>query len=140
MPQPVPVDQKHRNWPPLRRGTATTEAVAAVVSKAAGGQQHGPRGHGAGVVVAALGLVPGVALLAVVAGAGVADALDAFADHAGVKHVGGGRILEAGPGLGVVRERNQRALGLGVVADDQGAFVVEGVDALNALVRDQVGW
>ena len=109
-------------------------AIAAAVVEAADGEQGAPGGHGAGVVMAALGLVPGVALFAIVAGAGVADALDALGGHAGVDHVRGGEVFEAGPGLGVVGERNARALGLAVIADDERGFVVEGVGALDGVV------
>src|ERR1039458_6450614 len=50
---------------------------AAVIAEAGKGEDAAPGGHGAGVVVAALGLVPGIALFAIVTGADVVDALDA---------------------------------------------------------------
>src|SRR6185369_9896330 len=62
-------------------------AIAALIVEAADGQQGAPRGHGASVMMAALGLVPRIAFFAVVTRAGVAHALDALGRHAGVDHV-----------------------------------------------------
>src|SRR5450759_4872399 len=89
-----------------RRGLDGDGALATPVAEAADSEQRAPCRHGASIMMAALGLVPGVALLAIVAPAGVADALDALRRHAGVDHVRGGEVFQAGPGLGVVGERN----------------------------------
>src|ERR1035437_3132759 len=47
------------------RGFDGDGPLAAVVAEAADGEERAPCGHGAGVMMAALGLVPGVALLAI---------------------------------------------------------------------------
>ena len=69
-------------------------------------RQHGrPARHGAGVVVAALGLVEGAALPPVVAGPHGADALQAALDLPLLEHADGRGVLEARHHLRVVRER-----------------------------------
>ncbi len=82
----------------------------------------------------ALRFIPRVAFFAVVTRADVADAFDAFAHHARVKHVRGGGVFETGHHFGVVRERDARALGLTVIANHHGSFVVQREGALHGVV------
>src|ERR1019366_2551355 len=64
-----------------RRGVDHDCTLGAMVAEAADGQQRAPCGHGAGIMMTALGLIPRVALLAVVPGACVADALHTLGGH-----------------------------------------------------------
>src|SRR4030042_4314799 len=69
------------------------------------GQYGRPAGHGSGVMVAALGLVEGAALLPVVARPDVPDDLQAVSCISLVEQPDGSRVFEAGHDLGVIRER-----------------------------------
>src|ERR1035441_8668704 len=76
----------------------------AVIVEAAEGYHGRPGGHGAGVVMAAFGLVPGVTAFAVETKADVFDGLDAFGHHTGVDELRGYQVFNARPGFGVVGE------------------------------------
>ena len=70
-----------------------------VIAEAAQGKQRRPARHRTRVIVAALGFVPGVSSLAIVAAAAVLDHLNALCRHAHVEHESGGSILEPRPDL-----------------------------------------
>ena len=74
------------------------------VVEAGEGEGRGPGDHGAGVVVAAFGLVEGASFLAVVAVADVFDTAEAVLGLAFVEHADGGGVFEAGHNFGEVRE------------------------------------
>src|SRR6202030_3788477 len=73
--------------------------VRSVIAEAAQCDNSRPRGHGSRIVMAAFGLIPRIAFLAVVARTSVLDALDSFANHSRVKHQRGGGVLKSRPGL-----------------------------------------
>src|SRR5579871_1923927 len=84
------ISTRHNRYNLLRR----------MVAKATQRQDRRPGRHGARVMVAAFGLVPWIAPLAIVAEARVLDALHAFPRHAGVKHVRGRLVFDTGEHLG----------------------------------------
>ena len=106
------------------------ESVHHVELEAAEGVEERVAGGGPGVVAAALELIPGVALLAVVARANGGDDLHALLHHSGLNHVNGRRVLESVHGLAGVGDGDHRlASAVGPVADDESGLVVEAVDA-----------
>ncbi len=106
-------------------------ALHHVELEAGEGVEQRARGHRAGVVAAALELVPRVAALAVIASTHRRDAGHALLDQPVHDHVGGCRILESVHRLlRIGRGDHRLALAFGPGADDQAAFVVQAVDAV----------
>lgn len=94
-------------------GREADVALRAVVLEATGGEEDAVTGHGAGIVVAALDFVPGIAAERAVAIVNGANDGEAFEEHVFPEHVGGDLILVAGPGLEkIVGE----AVGAGIAA------------------------
>ena len=79
-------------------------------------------------MVAALGLVEGAALAAVVAGANIADGLQAALFLAFEEHADGGGVFEAGHHLSEVG-KGVLWPGVGIAGHQQRGFVTEGVGA-----------
>ena len=98
------------------------------VLEAGEGEGGGPGGHGAGVVVAALGFVEGASFLAVVSVADILDAFEAVGGLAFVEHTDGGGVFEAGHDFGEIGEGIGGPL-VGVGGHEEGGFVAEGVGA-----------
>ena len=88
-------------------------------------------------MAAVLGFVVGVGFLAIVAVAGVLDALDAFGDHSVEDHQGCGGVLEAGHYFGIVRHGYLWPVAFREVADHQRSFIVERIYALHTGVMGQ---
>src|SRR5262249_61798601 len=102
--------------------------AGAVVAEAAERFEHRPAGHGAGVVVAALDLVVGVAAAAVVARAEGGNDLQPLVDHPFHDAVGGDLVFDPRPDLVAVAHWDGRSTTVGPGTDQQTGVVLVGVD------------
>src|SRR5690348_14826930 len=100
--------------------------INAGVAESTERQHSAPGRHGTGVMMAALRLVPRIALLAIEAQPGTPEQLDTLAGHSGEKHVRGKKVFDTGPTrLCIIREGDTGPFGAAVVADHHRRFVVE---------------
>ena len=115
-------------------GSERQRAGRCVVVGSGERDEHAPAGQRPGVVVAALGLVPRVAPVTVVPVADRPHEPQALLDETLVDEVAGHLVLDAGPHLVAVDERDARTAAPRPRAQHQPGLVAEGVRALHAVV------